>query len=130
FVAAAFRAAREIDLDPLLVLAVIAVESSFNPLAESVTGAKGLMQIIPRYHLDKLAHFGGEAAAFDPESNIAVGARILKQYVRQTGSLEAGLQRYNGALTDASARYAQKVLAERDALQDVLRASANLASHG
>src|SRR5204863_439614 len=73
-VAAAFRAAREVGLDPLLVLAVISVESRFNPIAESVMGAKGLMQIIPRYHPVKLAAVGGEAAVWDPESNIVVGA--------------------------------------------------------
>ena len=54
FVAVAYRAAQEVGLDPLLVLAVIAVESRFNPIAESVAGAKGLMQIIPKFHHAKL----------------------------------------------------------------------------
>lgn len=120
-VAAAHRAAREVGLDPLLVLAVISIESRFNPIAESVMGAKGLMQIIPKYHLDKLRAAGGEDAVFDPESNIHVGARILQEYVHRTGTLEAGLQYYNGAWRDNSAQYAQKVLAERDRLEQVLR---------
>jgi soluble lytic murein transglycosylase-like protein len=120
-VAAAHRAALEVGLDPLLVLAVISVESRFNPIAESVMGAKGLMQIIPKYHLDKLRAAGGEDAVFDPESNIHVGARILQEYVHRTGTLEAGLQFYNGALRDNSAQYAQKVLAERARLEQVLR---------
>ena len=81
----------EVGLDPLLVLAVIAVESRFNPIAESGMGAKGLMQIIPRFHLDKLRAAGGEDAVFDPESNILVGARILQEYVYRTGTLDAGL---------------------------------------
>jgi soluble lytic murein transglycosylase-like protein len=120
-VAAAHRAALDVGLDPLLVLAVISVESRFNPIAESVMGAKGLMQIIPKYHLDKLRAAGGEDAVFDPESNIHVGTRILQEYVHRTGTLEAGLQFYNGALRDNTAQYAQKVLAERDRLEQVLR---------
>jgi len=119
-VGAAFRAAREVGLDPLLVLAVISVESRFNPIAESDMGAKGLMQIIPRYHPAKLAAAGGADAVWDPESNIAVGARILQEYVYRTGTLEAGLQFYNGAFGDSSAQYAKKVLAERSRLLDVL----------
>jgi soluble lytic murein transglycosylase-like protein len=120
-VAAAYRAAAEVGLDPLTVLAVIAIESRFNPIAESVMGAKGLMQIIPRYHLDKLAAAGGEDAVFDPESNIHIGTRILQEYVHRTGTLEAGLQFYNGALRDNSAQYARKVLTERARLEQVLR---------
>jgi soluble lytic murein transglycosylase-like protein len=120
---AAHRAAEEVGLDPLLVLAVISVESRFNPIAESVMGAKGLMQIIPRFHADKLRAAGGEDAVFDPESNIQVGARILQEYVYRTGTLEAGLQFYNGALRDASASYARKVLAERSRLLQVVSAA-------
>ena len=120
-VAAAHRAAAEVGLDPLLVLAVIAVESRFNPIAESGMGAKGLMQIIPRFHLAKLEKHGGEEAVLDPESNIVVGTRILQEYVRRTGSLEAGLQQYNGASRDEFAQYSQKVMAERSRLERVLR---------
>ena len=112
-VSTANRVARQVGLDPFLVLAVISVESRFNPIAESVMGAKGLMQIIPKYHRDKLDELGGEGAVLDPETNIEVGARILQEYVYRTGSLEAGLQLYNGAFNDASAQYAQKVFSER-----------------
>src|SRR5688572_7799459 len=119
-VAAAYRAAHEVGLDPLLVLAVISIESRFNPIAESVMGAKGLMQIIPKYHLDKLREAGGEDAVLDPESNIHVGTRILQEYVHRTGTLEAGLQFYNGAWRDGSAHYAQKVMAERERLEQVV----------
>jgi soluble lytic murein transglycosylase-like protein len=117
----AYRAADESGLDPLLVLAVIAIESRFNPIAESVMGAKGLMQIIPRYHLARLKEHGGEEAVFDPESNILVGAKILQEYVYRTGTLEAGLQSYNGASRDQSAQYASRVLAERGRLDQAVR---------
>ena len=119
-VGAAYHAARDVGLDPLLVLAVISVESRFNPIAESVMGARGLMQIIPKYHQAKLAKVGGDAALWDPESNIRVGALILQEYVYRTGTLEAGLQYYNGAFWDGNAQYANKVLAERARLVDVL----------
>lgn len=119
-VGAAHRVADEVGLDPLLVLAVISVESSFNPIAESVMGAKGLMQIIPKYHPERLRAAGGEDAVFDPESNIEIGARILQEYVRRTGTLEAGLQFYNGASRDSTASYARKVLAERNRLLQVV----------
>jgi soluble lytic murein transglycosylase-like protein len=126
-VAAAHRAADEVGLDPLLVLAVVAVESRFNPIAESGMGAKGLMQIIPRFHLDKLRAAGGEDVVFDPESNIRVGARILQEYVYRTGTLVAGLQQYNGASRDANAYYAQRVMAERERLEQVVRTRGQLA---
>lgn len=116
-VAAAYRAGDDSGLDPLLLLAMISVESRFNPFAESPLGAKGLMQIIPRYHLDKLEALGGEAMVLDPEANIRVGAEILREYVVRTGTLEAALQSYNGAAADASAQYAQKILAERTRLE-------------
>lgn len=120
WVSAAHVASERIGVDPLLVLAVIAVESSFNPNAQSLAGAQGLMQIVPRYHEDKLGEHGGSGAVLDPTINILVGTRILEQYIRRTGSLEAGLQRYNGALSEPSGRYAQKVLAERGRLQRVV----------
>jgi soluble lytic murein transglycosylase-like protein len=122
-VAAADRAAAQVGLDPLLVLAVIAVESRFNPIAESGMGAKGLMQIIPKYHRAKLSEMGGDDAVLDPVSNIHVGTRILQEYVYRTGSLEAGLQFYNGASRDESAQYAQKVMAERLRLEDAVRSA-------
>ncbi|HMH16674.1 MAG TPA: lytic transglycosylase domain-containing protein [Burkholderiales bacterium] len=121
FVGAAYDAGRQVGLDPLLILAVMAVESRFNPVAESLMGAKGLMQVIPKHHLDKLLEHGGEEAVLDPMINIALGARILKEYVRRTGSLEAGLQFYNGALADSSSQYAQKVFAEKERLQQAVR---------
>ena len=101
---------------------MIAVESRFNPIAESGMGAKGLMQIIPRFHLDKLRAAGGEDAVFDPESNILVGARILQEYVYRTGTLEAGLQSVQRRLARRARRSTRsKVMAERERLEQVVR---------
>ena len=120
FVQIAHAEGKRVGLDPLLVMAVIAVESSYNPIAESEVGAKGLMQIIPKYHGDKLAEFGGEKAVFNPESNIRVGTRILREYLARTGNLSIALQMYAGALEDSNDTYTNKVLAEKQRLQRVV----------
>ena len=121
-VAKAHAIGAELKLDPLLILAVISVESRFNPLAESIMGAKGLMQVIPRYHTDKFEPLGGEKVAFDPQANIVVGAKILKEYLRRTGDLADALQLYVGASSEESENgYSGKVMAERDRLGQVLR---------
>jgi hypothetical protein len=122
-VTVAHRAGDQLKLDPLLIIAVIAIESRFNPIAESPAGAKGLMQIIPKYHGDKLEEFGGEQAVFEPEANIHVGARILKEYLRRTGNLGIALQMYAGALADNEDQYTRKVLNERHRLQQVVAPS-------
>lgn len=113
-------AAKAAGLDPLLIMAVIGVESRYNPIAESEAGAKGLMQIIPKYHGDKLAEFGGDKAVFNPESNIRVGTRILKEYLSWTGNISIALQMYAGALDDNNDIYTNRVLGEKQRLQRVV----------
>ena len=120
FVSAAYRVGRELSVDPLLILAVMAVESGYNPVAESSMGAKGLMQIIPKYHPEKLLEHGGEHALLDPEVNILVGAQVLREYLRRFGALEAALQKYAGAFDEPTARYSGRVLAEKARLQQFL----------
>ncbi|MSQ18695.1 MAG: lytic transglycosylase domain-containing protein [Betaproteobacteria bacterium] len=120
-VAAAHAAGRIVGLDPILLLAVMAVESRFNPIAESDMGAKGLMQIIPKYHLDKLATHGGEAAVLDPWVNILVGSQILREYASRGGNLATGLQQYNGAANDPTMRYSERVFAEKLVFERFLR---------
>lgn len=123
YVAAAYRAGEQYSLDPLLILAVMAVESRYNPVAESTVGAKGLMQVIPRYHLEKLVDHGGEEALLEPDVNILVGAQILREYKRRFGDTETALQMYAGAFDEPSSQYANKVFAERARLE-VLRQKA------
>lgn len=123
---AAKRAAHEAGIDPLLVIAVIGVESGFNPLSGSVMGAQGLMQIIPRYHADKLEreNQAGEAAKlalFDPVINVRVGTQVLHEYIRASGGVVEGLQQYVGAVDDPDEGYAAKVLAELDRLETAAR---------
>jgi len=120
YVATAYRAGAEHRVDPLLILAVVAIESRYNPVAESVVGAKGLMQVIPKYHHDKLGEHGGADALLDPHVNIKVGAQILREYMGRFGEMQIALQMYAGASDEPNAVYAGKVLAERSRLELML----------
>ncbi|WP_241672968.1 transglycosylase SLT domain-containing protein [Lacisediminimonas profundi] len=123
-VGATYATAREIHLDPLLILAVIAIESRFNPFAESPVGAKGLMQVMANVHRDKFQPLGGVQAALNPIANIKVGSSILKEYVKRTGSLEGGLKAYVGAAdNETDAGYGSKVIAEYNKLKEVAHGS-------
>lgn len=121
FVELAHDAGGRLGMDPLLILAVMAVESRFNPIAESVMGAKGLMQVIPKFHQDKIDATGGEDSVLDPLTNVLLGTRILKDAMRRGGGLIPGLQLYAGAFGDDGFQYAQKVVAEKERLQQTLR---------
>lgn len=107
-------------LDPTLLLAVMAVESSFNPFAQSHVGAQGLMQVMTRVHHDKYAIFGGQNAAFDPVTNLRVGVQVLQDCIRRAGSVAGGLKHYVGAANLADdGGYGAKVLAEAAYLRQV-----------
>lgn len=119
-VSAAYLTGKEINFDPLLILAVIAIESRFNPFAQSPVGAKGLMQVMAKVHNDKFSDLGGTRSALNPVVNIKVGSMILKEYVKRGGSIEAGLKRYVGAAAmDSDGGYGAKVLGEYDRLKAV-----------
>jgi soluble lytic murein transglycosylase-like protein len=121
FVSIAYRAGQVHSVDPVLILAVMAIESRYNPVAESGMGAKGLMQVIPRFHLEKLSDHGGEDKLLDPEVNIYVGAQILREYSSRLRDEELALQMYGGAFDEPTAQYANKVFAERARLEPVRR---------
>lgn len=113
--------ARELGLDPLLIIAVIGVESGFNPFSQSVVGAQGLMQVMPRFHTDKLPEDAGELPFFDPVTNVQVGARILRESIARNGGLVPGLQQFGGAINDPDRRYSAKVMAERQRLEQAIQ---------
>lgn len=115
----AFHEARRNSLDPLLVVALIAIESRFNPFAQSPMGALGLMQVIPQYHVDKFDP--DDESVLDPRTNIRVGTRVLREYIARGGNEAAGLQLYNGSSDDNAAAYIQKVAAEKQRLQAGMR---------
>ena len=111
---------RRSGLDPTLILAIVAVESSFNPFAQSAVGAQGLMQVLTRVHDDKYEAFGGNHAAFDPISNLRVGVQVLKECIARAGNLQDGLRYYVGAaLHESDGGYASRVLVEQSYLRAV-----------
>ncbi len=116
----AWELGKRVNIDPTLLLGVMAVESGFNPFAQSHVGAQGLMQVMTRIHHDKYQSFGGMNAAFDPVTNLRVGAQVLRDCIRKAGSLEIGLKHYVGAanLVDDGG-YAAKVMAEAAYLKQV-----------
>ena len=131
FVEKAITVSREVGLDPTLILAVTAVESSFNPAAESTKGAQGLMQVMTSVHLEKFQLFGGHQAALNPDANMRVGSLILREYIAKGGSLEAGLRLYVGAssMFISDGGYGEKVLAERERLRQAAALKMALAAN-
>lgn len=116
----AWQVGRQTRLEPTLILAVMAIESRFNPFAQSAVGAQGLMQVMTRVHDDKYEAFGGMHAAFDPVSNLRVGVQVLKECIARAGSLEGGLKFYVGAANlPHDGGYAAKVMAEQALLRQV-----------
>jgi len=109
-----------VGLDPTLILAIAAIESRFNPFAQSAMGAQGLMQVMTRVHVDKYEPFGGTHAAFDPIANLKVGVQVLRECIARAGGLEAGLRWYVGAANTADdGGYLGKVLSEQGHMKRV-----------
>lgn len=97
--------ARRNQLKPELVLAVIDVESNFQPYAVSRAGAHGLMQVMP-FWLKEIGRPGDNL--FHISTNLRYGCTILKYYLdKEKGNLTRALGRYNGSL--GSWKYPRKV---------------------
>ena len=120
-VSEAFEIGAKAKLDPTLILAIMAIESGFNPFAQSPVGAQGLMQVMTKVHSDKYENFGGKLAAFDPVTNLRVGVKVLQDCIKRAGSIEGGLKHYVGAanLPDDGG-YTAKVMAEHERLLAVI----------
>jgi hypothetical protein len=117
-VAAAYDIGGRDKIDPTLILAIMAIESGFNPFAQSNVGAQGLMQVMTGVHSQKYENFGGQLAAFDPVTNLRVGVKVLQECIQRAGSLQAGLRFYVGAANlENDGGYADKVLAEHARLK-------------
>jgi Transglycosylase SLT domain len=118
YVDLAFKSAKQYKLDPHLVLAVMSIESSFIPDAQSHAGAQGLMQVLTRVHKEKFIPYGGVTAAYDPESNIKVGSQILRDYLVRNGNEAGALKSYVGAaLMENDGGYGYKVLSQKARIQ-------------
>ncbi|MES2423426.1 MAG: lytic transglycosylase domain-containing protein [Pseudomonadota bacterium] len=119
-VSEAYQIGLKTTVEPTLVLAIMAIESGFNPFAQSPVGAQGLMQVMTRVHTEKYESFGGIHAAFDPLTNLRVGVRVLQDCIKRAGSIEGGLRQYVGATaTISDGGYVNKVMAEFNRLQQV-----------
>lgn len=109
----AFKAGKENSVDPLLMLAIIGVESRFNPIAESHAGALGLTQAMPESHPEKVAGVRRDQGGhiLNIADNIQIGAKIIGEYMRKfDGNAVLALQQYNGSLKDTTRVYSKKVL--------------------
>jgi soluble lytic murein transglycosylase-like protein len=121
------------QLAPTLILAIMAIESRFNPFAAGSQGNVGLMQIETQAHAETLGQFGGPLSAFDPLTNLRVGVRHLQGLMQQTDTLEEALFLYgssSGQLMES--QYVERVLAEQQLLDNITekRNTAALASKG
>lgn len=120
-VAEAHAVAPKVKLPAHLILAVMAIESSFHPYVQSHAGAQGLMQVMGGIHAKRYESYGGSQAAFDPVVNLRVGASVLADAIKlKGGSVEEGLRFYLGgdAVTEDGG-YVAKVLTERARLDQV-----------
>lgn len=128
-VSQAYEVGKAAKLDPTLILAIMAVESSFNPFAQSSVGAQGLMQVMTKIHTDKYEGFGGHFAAFDPVTNLKVGVQVLQECIQRAGSIEGGLRYYVGAANlPSDSGYAAKVMAEHFRIKQVANGRSNPAT--
>ena len=121
----AFKYADKFNLDPHLILAVIAIESSFNPLAESIAGAQGLMQIMPEIHKEKFSSFEEKDPALTLDKNVLVGSQILREYLNRFGSEKRALLAYVGVGPNGKSSYPEKVMLMRHRLLNVSRSLVN-----
>ena len=101
-----YQEARTHGIDPKLMLALVATESSFNPKSLSIAGAKGYTQVIPKWHRDKIK--GRDI--WNVAVNIEVGVKVLKDCFRRNKTEYSALACYNGAVTpDKAVAYKQAI---------------------
>ncbi|AGC45863.1 transglycosylase SLT domain-containing protein [Myxococcus stipitatus DSM 14675] len=107
------REAQNNGVDPMLVIAVIRCESSFNNYAVSHVGAMGLMQVMPdtgTWLADKAGfRLGRKTNLFDAETNVALGTAYLAELIERFGTVEKALVAYNAGPTQA-----QKILSKKE----------------
>lgn len=129
YVSYARRSGEVYHVDPYLILAVMATESSFNPRAQSRVGAQGLMQVHTRMHKKRFAPYGSTDTVWEPRVNILVGSSILSDYLKRYGGSERrALQAYVGAARLAhDGGYGRKVLRRRDEFVSVSTAARTMA---
>ena len=118
------------NVDPYLIMAVMATESSFNPRAQSRVGAQGLMQVHTKMHKKRFKPYGSTDTVWEPKVNIQVGSSILSDYLKRYGGSERrALKAYVGAARMShDGGYGNKVLRRRDEFVSVSVAARNNAT--
>jgi soluble lytic murein transglycosylase-like protein len=122
--------AEAVRIDPLLVLAVIEVESGYDPSAVSDAGAVGLMQLLPGTLQREAAGLGMDARdPHDPVANVRAGVRYLRRCLDSYPDRDVALMAYNagpnrlyawlqaGTVPPDVVGYARRVLEEHRRLQ-------------
>ena len=118
-VQATLRSSEQYNVDPLLMLAVMQVESNFDPNARSSVGAIGLTQVLPKAHPEKIKSV---SELTKPEKNIRVGTQIMAEYLRwYNGDLSKALLQYNGSLQSKNPTYHKKVFASVNSIKTHLQ---------
>ncbi|WP_176067500.1 lytic transglycosylase domain-containing protein [Anaeromyxobacter diazotrophicus] len=120
-------------VDPLLVVALIHVESSFNPRARSRAGALGLMQVrVPTLREQLHRPQARRADALDPHTNVQAGVRYFRQLLDTFGATDLALMAYNagpgriqrllaeGDIPPRIRDYSRKVVAELERIRNAL----------
>ncbi len=120
-------------VDPLLVVALSHVESSFNPRARSRAGALGLMQVrVPTLREQLKRPHARRADALDPHTNVQAGVRYLRRLLDTFGATDLALMAYNagpgriqrfiaeGSIPPRFREYSRKVADELERLRSAL----------
>lgn len=112
-VESAFSVSEKHKTDPILMLAIIAQESRFNPIAQSSAGALGLTQAMPSAHPEKIQAIQKRSGnILNVSDNIDLGTKIFAEYLQRfKGNTTLALQQYNGNLADSNKLYSKKVYA-------------------
>lgn len=111
----------EFGVEPTLLLAMAKVESTFDKHAISHAGAMGVLQIIPKWHIDKIKaarNAVGTPELFDIETNVYVGAQVIQQCRKKFKDLSIALKCYNGSV-GMKTTYATDVLRVKSQLDKI-----------
>jgi soluble lytic murein transglycosylase-like protein len=116
-----FTEAEKHEIEPVLMLSIIGIESTFKLKALSPVGAVGLAQIMPQFHINKINMLKKENLdIYSIQGNIRVGIQILKEYIDlANGNVQEALQRYNGSYSDKNKSYSKKVFSKMKNLKSV-----------
>jgi soluble lytic murein transglycosylase-like protein len=115
--------ADEFNVDPYLIFAVQEVESTYDKYSMSKTGALGVMQVIPSWHLDKMREAIkdiGTPEIFNIHTNIYLGTWVLKSCMRQFNLTKNSLNCYNGSNAKPNG-YDEKVLTAYRKIQNMMK---------